>query len=205
MLDKILNVRFLGALGESVGQSLGLRKPRPAQLTGQSLYAAAVAQSRQVPFYTDYGVADEIGARFELLVLHVVMLINGLKSDDAQAQETSQALFDTLLQALDDTLREQGVGDLTVPKKMKKLGQEVYTRLVRWDDLWNQDADVEAQADYLRRTVYAGQEEAVDLPLWSNALSHYIMETRSGLSVDELLQGRAVWAPLSVPQVKEIE
>jgi len=199
MLDKILTSRLF----VSVGESLGLKKTAPTQLAGQSLYAQAVAQSRQIVFYTDYGVPDEIGARFEILVLHVLMLTDALKSEELQRRETSQALFDALMQALDDTLREQGIGDLSVPKKMKKLGQEVYTRMVRWDEMWEQDAPTDAQADYLRRTLYAGQEEAAALPLWSQALAHYINDVRAALRADRLTEGQADWPAVKSFEVKE--
>ncbi|UDF02409.1 ubiquinol-cytochrome C chaperone family protein [Asticcacaulis sp. AND118] len=199
MLDK-----FLSALGES----LGLKKPNPARKAGEALYASAVSQSRQVVFYTDYGVKDEIGARFELLVLHVVLLISRLKSENEQHRETSQALFDSLLLALDDTLREQGVGDLTVPKKMKKLSQQVYTRLVRWDEIWEEavpETRNAAQADYLLRTVYAADEEPdAQAPLWAAALSDYIHEVRTRVGADGLLAGEVVW-PEVKPLVKRLD
>lgn len=203
MLDKILNPRFLGTMRDSLSVNLGLKKPRPEKVAGQTLYSAAVAQSRQPVFYTDYGVADEIGARFELLVLHVLLLTDALKSEDPSLRETSQALFDTLMQALDDTLREQGIGDLSVPKKMKKLGQEVYTRMVRWNEMWEQDASPEVQADYLRRTLYAGQEEAAALPLWSLGLGHYIKSVRAELRAERLRDGQADWPVVKSYEVKE--
>ncbi|ESQ78169.1 ubiquinol-cytochrome C chaperone family protein [Asticcacaulis sp. YBE204] len=188
---------------EKILKSLGLQRARPTEKAGEALYALAVAQSRQVVFYTDYGVKDEIGARFELLVLHVVMLVDALKSDEPQRKETSQALFDALLLALDDTLREQGIGDLTVPKKMKKLAQQVYTRLVRWDEIWGEGGDDATQTDYILKTVYAQDEdEAIEpnAPLWAAALSAYITDVRRSVDVDELLAGHVNW-----PQITEIK
>lgn len=129
---------------------------------GDKLYVALVNQSRIPVFYTQFGVADEIGARFELLTFHVGLIISCLKSVPKsdprceQAAETAQGVFDAFLLALDSTLREQGTGDLTVPKKMKALGTIVYTRMKRWDDLWETGADKETQADYALRTIYAG-------------------------------------------------
>ncbi|ADU14569.1 ubiquinol-cytochrome C chaperone family protein [Asticcacaulis excentricus] len=194
MLDKFLS---------SLGESLGLKKPSPTRVAGEALYAAAVAQSRQVVFYTDYGVKDEIGARFELLVLHVVLLINRLKSDEEQYRETSQALFDSLLLALDDTLREQGVGDLTVPKKMKKLSQQVYTRLVRWNEIWEDDAEG-AQVDYLLRTVYATDDTPdPQAPLWAAGLSAYMDEVRTQVRADRLLAGEVHWPEVTRLNTKE--
>lgn len=174
----------------------GLFKPRPVKATGDRLYAACVTQARLPRFYLDYGVADEIGARFELLTLHVVMVVTRLKSEKTeQADDTAQALFDAFLLALDSTLREQGTGDLTVPKKMKTIGQVVYTRLAKWDEMWRDGADTQARADYVARTVYAGDDEEASQTghLKAGALADYIDNARTGLTMDDLLAGRIAW------------
>lgn len=183
---------------------LKFMRPRPAVTAGQALYAQAVTQSRSPIFYTDYGVKDEIGDRFELLVLHVLIILNALKTPAAeqteQRKETAQALFDALLLALDDTLREQGVGDLTVPKKMKKLSETVNARLHRWVQIWG-EGDEAAQTDYLLKTVYAQAEETeVDARL-AEAMSVYVSAARQNLSPAELVAGRIVWA--DIPQLKQ--
>lgn len=183
-------------------------KPRPSDAIGRSLYAQTVAQARDVRLFTDYGVKDEIGARFEVLTVHVLILIGILRAeaDDEQRKETAQALFDAFLLALDNTLREQGVGDLTVPKKMKKLTETVNARLHAWIDIWDQGADHATQTDYLLRTVYAlGDDEAADSrrPLWAEAFSHYITRVRAGLEPSRLVTGQADWLQTDWPQVSE--
>ncbi len=197
-------------------------KPRPAKAVGERLYAACVAQARQPVFYLDYGVEDAIGARFELLCLHVslvVLTLRAVPADDArheQANETGQALFDAFLGALDNTLREQGVGDLTVPKTMKKLGVVVYTRMKRWDDLWQSDAGIAAQADYAARTVFAGSDlgeadseegaRTIDITPAIQAFATYIDTTRRALTAAALIDGRSDWATipaLDTPAVME--
>ena len=185
-------------------------KPRPVKRIGDSLYVACVTQSRLPVFYIDYGVDDAIGARFELLTFHVGLVVTRLKSlpaDDPrheQAQETAQALFDSFLLALDSTLREQGVGDLSVPKKMKKLGQVIYTRMKRWDDLWRENASLTACADYAARTIMAGSDyadeetdgETSDRVISAGVLEHaqafaiYAQAAQDSFRIDEALQGR---------------
>jgi cytochrome b pre-mRNA-processing protein 3 len=195
-------------------------KPRPAKQTGDRLYVACVTQSRLPVFYLDYGVDDAIGARFELLTFHVGLVVTRLKSLPAsdsrhgQAQETAQALFDSFLLALDSTLREQGVGDLSVPKKMKKLGQVIYTRMKRWDDLWRDNADLTATADYAARTIMAGSDyaddetegetgnEAISAAVLerAQAFAIYAQAAQDGLKIDEVLAGR-----LAFPQPAALE
>ena len=195
-------------------------KPRPVKLIADRLYVACVTQSRLPVFYLDYGVDDAIGARFELLTFHVGLVVTRLKSLPAsdprheQAQETAQALFDSFLLALDSTLREQGVGDLSVPKKMKKLGQVIYTRLKRWDDLWRDDSGLTAAADYTARTILAGSDYAddeTDGETMKHAISAAVLEqaqafaiyaqaAQDSFKVDEALQGR-----LTFPQPAALE
>ncbi len=186
-----------------------LFKPKPIELEGRKLYAACVDQARRPVFYLDYGVEDAIGARFELLTFHVALVIERLKAvatDDprhAQAHDLAQAVFDAFLGALDNTLREQGTGDLSVPKKMKRLGTVIYTRMKRWDELWNEDAA--ARVNYAARTVFAGSdyndEEASgdgamseDVLRRAAAFAAYADAARAQLDVDGLLRGQAVWA-----------
>ncbi|MGA9658731.1 MAG: ubiquinol-cytochrome C chaperone family protein [Asticcacaulis sp.] len=188
-------------------------KTRPAKLSGDKLYAACVAQSRRPVFYLDYGVEDAIGARFELLTFHVgmvVMCLKALPTKDnrhEQAAEVAQKLFDAYLLALDSTLREQGVGDLAVPKRMKVLGKVIYTRMKRWDDLWVQDAGLTEQADYAARTLFAGSDyenNEADGEVQNDALTARVLEkaqafaiyalsARQSLRVDALLSGHIDW------------
>ena len=183
-------------------------KPRPSDAVGRTLYAQTVAQARDIRLFTDYGVKDEIGARFEVLSVHVLILIGILRAeaDDEQRKETAQALFDAFLLALDNTLREQGVGDLTVPKKMKTLTETVNARLHAWIDIWDQGGDQARQTDYLLRTVYAlgdGEEADSRRPLWAEAFSHYITRVRAGLEPSRLVTGQADWLQTDWPPVAD--
>ena len=95
----------------------------PTQAAGQALYTASARQARQPVFYRDLGVADSGEGRFELYTLHVALILIRLKGQGAAAADAAQRLFDAYVRALDDALREMGVGDLSVGKKMRKLGR----------------------------------------------------------------------------------
>jgi cytochrome b pre-mRNA-processing protein 3 len=92
------------------------------------LYGAIVAQSRRVAFYTDYGVPDTIDGRFDLIVLHIVLLLARLDRGGPSARDVGQNLFDLFCRDLDANLREMGVGDLAVPKRMRQFGEAFYGR-----------------------------------------------------------------------------
>lgn len=94
----------------------------------QRLYAQIVAQARQRAFYSDFGVPDSLDGRFNMIVLHNFLLFNRLQSTSAAAQALSQEVFDLFRLDMDHCLRELGVGDTTVPKRMKKMMQVFYGR-----------------------------------------------------------------------------
>lgn len=88
------------------------------------LHGWAVDQSRRPILYADLGVADDPGGRFESLTAHVILLIERLEG----RADVRQALFDVYISDLDGALREMGVGDLAVAKRMKTLGSAFYGR-----------------------------------------------------------------------------
>ncbi|HXX02874.1 MAG TPA: ubiquinol-cytochrome C chaperone family protein [Xanthobacteraceae bacterium] len=92
-----------------------------------ALYGAIVAQARSPVFYAAYGVPDTVEGRFELIVLHLVLFLNRLGRDGAAAP-IGQHLFDLFCRDLDDNLREMGIGDLAVPRKMRRFGEAFYGR-----------------------------------------------------------------------------
>jgi len=129
-------------------------RPRPARLAGEALYEAATRQARQPDFYLALGAPDTVEGRFELYSLHVVLLLNRLKGEGSGAAEVAQALFDAYVSALDNALREMGVGDLSVAKKMRKLGEAFYGRAKAYDAILAARDRTELTA-LLERTVFA--------------------------------------------------
>jgi cytochrome b pre-mRNA-processing protein 3 len=93
-----------------------------------ALYGAIVAQARSVTFYADYGVPDTVEGRFDLIVLHLVLLLARLDRRPDASRGLGQELFDAFCSDLDANLREMGVGDLSVPKKMLAFAEAFYGR-----------------------------------------------------------------------------
>lgn len=94
----------------------------------QRLYGQIVAQARQRAFYSDIGVPDSLDGRFNMIVLHNFLVFNRLQPSGEAAQALSQDIFDRFRLDMDHCLRELGVGDTTVPKRMKKMMQVFYGR-----------------------------------------------------------------------------
>ena len=95
--------------------------------TIRDFYGMIVAQARAAAFYAGYGVPDTVQGRFDLIVLHLVLVLERLGRDGA-ARGFGQKLFDVFCRDLEDNLREMGVGDLAVPKEMRRFGEAFYGR-----------------------------------------------------------------------------
>lgn len=99
-----------------------------------SLYGMIVAQARSAAFYVDYQVPDTVQGRFDLIVLHLVLLLRRLACGDRApgrglaGRDFGQRLFDAFCRDLDGNLREMGIGDLAVPKHMRRFGEAFYGR-----------------------------------------------------------------------------
>lgn len=161
-----------------------LFRTRSAERMGLPLYTAAVDQAREPAFYTALGVADEIDARFELYTLHVLLLILRLRDeggvDAEKGSEAAQNVFDVYVSALDNALRELGVNDVTMAKKMRRLGEQLYGRMTTYETPLRA-GDAVALAEGLARNVYA--TDAVDQ---ANSLAAYALKARQGLSTQPL-------------------
>ena len=94
----------------------------------RDLYGMIVAQARTAAFYDGYGVPDTLEGRFDLIVLHLVLVLDRLGRVNGAARGLGQKLFDVFCRDLDDNLREMGVGDLAVPKRMRRFAEAFYGR-----------------------------------------------------------------------------
>ena len=108
-------------------------------------------------FYREYGVPDTVNGRFDLLVMHLVLVLDRL-ADEPQLRELGQALFDHFCTDMDRNLREMGVGDLSVPKQMQRVGEAFYGRAQAYRAGLARDGE-QALAEALERNVY-GQDAA---------------------------------------------
>ena len=170
-----------------------LYRPRPALSAGRALYARAVAQSREPSLYADLGVPDTVEGRFEVYSLHVVLLLDRLRGHGEAAAEVSQALFDTYVNGLDNALREMGVGDLAVGRKMRKLGEAFYGRGKSYEAAFEALPDVAALQAMIVRTAYADADSGP-----APRLMAYVLGQRAALAAqaaERLLTGNVAWAP----------
>src|SRR5947209_1171141 len=101
----------------------------------EALHGRIVAAARNPAlFLPPYAVPDSLEGRFDLLILLATLMVRRLESLPAPGREIAQGVVDCLFQHLDRALREMGVGDLAVPKRMKKLAGDFGGRSAAYRD-----------------------------------------------------------------------
>lgn len=106
-----------------------LFRRKPFLRQGFLLYGAAVAAARQPVLFAEIGIPDTHRGRFEAICLFVALVIRRCSADaDPRAADLAQAVFDAMFADMDHTLREMGVGDLSVGKKNRELWEAFHGR-----------------------------------------------------------------------------
>lgn len=124
-----------------------------------AVYSAIVAQSRQAHFYAQWQVPDTVTGRFDMISLHMALLFRRLRSEAGGNKDFSQAVFDLFFKDMDRSLREMGVGDLGVPKRIQKMGNIFFGLLAALSEAVD-EKDQPALEDVLRRNIFDGVAEA---------------------------------------------
>jgi cytochrome b pre-mRNA-processing protein 3 len=143
------------------------------------LYGAIVAQARAETFYRDYGVPDSVNGRFEMIVLHLLLVLRRLGSEPSRG--VGQVLFDLFCQDMDANLREIGVGDLAVPRQMQRIGEAFYGRQAAYEAALNAP-DRQALASALARNVFGAAGAPVNGAM---RLAAYMMRAIRALAAQE--------------------
>lgn len=163
------------------------RSPEPDSI--DALYGMIVAQARSPAFYRTYGVPDTVNGRLEMILIHTFVFFRRTRSGAEVIRRMGQGVFDLFCDDMDANLREMGVGDLAVPKQMRRIGEAFYGRARIYEAALAAD-DERALVEALLRNVFAGQPQ---LPERAQRLAAYIKAADVQLARAEdanLAQGR---------------
>lgn len=161
----------------------------------RQLYAAIVAQARQPVFYRDLGIADTIPGRFELVSLHMFIVLNRLSGKGGLDDDVAQQLVNVMFDDMDDVARETGVGDMGVGPRIKKLARSFRSRLEYYKEAI--EGDTRGTLPEAINEIHFKQDKA-QMPA-ANRLAEYVRagQTRVGdMSVEEMIAAKQLFGTL---------
>lgn len=146
--------------------SLFGRNPRRTAIA--ALYKSIAMASRNPGLYGSLGIPDTLEGRFEALSLHMVLALRALRRLPPPADEVAKDLTDAFFRDMDASLREMGVGDTVVPKRMKTVASSFYGRAHAYDAPLDAGDERELSAA-LGRNALAGEAPASALARYALA------------------------------------
>lgn len=105
-----------------------LKHRSPVNRKAEELYGKVVAAARNPWFYGPGRVADTPEGRFDLVAIHLFLVAERAMSGKTDGEALAQRLIEAFVTDMDDCMREMGVGDLTVPKRVKRAAAVFYER-----------------------------------------------------------------------------
>ncbi len=172
---------------------LSLFKKRSDTPPVYDTYGAIVEQARRPVFYAEWFVPDTVTGRFDMISLHMALLFRRLRGDDTTERDYSQAVFDLWFKDMDRSLREMGVTDIGVPKKIQKMGNIFFGLLAALNQALD-SGDVDAVAAVLERNVFSEVESA-----GTTQLAQYLMTQDAVLARQDskaILDGHISFEPV---------
>jgi cytochrome b pre-mRNA-processing protein 3 len=164
-----------------------IKKRTANRANATELYGNVVTHARLPEFYAVYGVPDTTEGRFGMLILHLWMVLERLRGAGKEGIGLSRRVIEAFVTDMDDCMREMGVGDLTVPKKVKGAAATLYARAAACREALREPGDT-ALADAIRDQL----GESAD----AEALARYVRQAVAKLaagSLDGLLAGKVAF------------
>jgi len=175
----------------------GLHKKRSSAVQdARGLLETVRVGARNPALFGPGRIPDTFDGRFECMVLHVTLILERLSGQSARAGAVAQALFDLFFDEMDVVLRETGVGDASVAKKIKIMGEAFYGRANAYRAAVGSENLPKVEESLARNLFSSAQPSAP----FVNACALYVLESAGNLAktpVDEILSsGTTPWGAL---------
>lgn len=165
--------------------------PDPMQQQAHEAYVAIVSQARDARFFRDWKVEDSLDGRFDVIVLHLCMVIARLEKEPQtpQVKEFIRILSEVFFSDMDRSLRELGASDTGVGKRINKMAQAFYGRLKAYNEALAAGSITEA----ITRNIYREKAPEASISAAWQGYINSVSETLAGQSAEQLMQGRIIF------------
>lgn len=182
---------------------LDFLKPRDKTASVHEAYVSIVKQARRPELYATGGAPDNFDGRFDMMALHVHLVLRRLRALGMGRSDVGQDLFDLFFKDMDQAMREAGVGDMGVGKKVQKMVEAFYGRATAYDAALDAGAGDMASGlyDIMSRNLYPDVALSAQHETALNALADYALGLEAhlaGMTLDDILSGRGFEAAPSV-------
>jgi cytochrome b pre-mRNA-processing protein 3 len=161
--------------------------------TARKLYGSVVTQARQRPFYADWHIPDTPQGRFEMVVLHLVLLVRRLTREGADGQRLARTLNEAFIADMDDSMREMTFGDLRVPREIKQVTAALLDRHKAFDAaLQVPQAPARLQEALAGQLGYLGDSQQFAIVALADYM-HRVASRLDSVSGRRLLDGDLEW------------
>jgi cytochrome b pre-mRNA-processing protein 3 len=169
-----------------------LRTRRTRRQTARELYGSIVTQARRQDFYADWGVPDTTQGRFEMIVLHLALVLHRMRGERAEGSRLARSLTESFVVDMDDAMREMTFGDLAVPREIKNAIAALFDRYRAYLAGLASPAEDVLQASLEEQLAYLGHAGRLD----ARSLAHYMHRAAAALAGQgtlEIFAGRLAW------------
>ena len=154
----------------------------------EKTYAEIVKQARRPELMRNFHIADNIDGRFDLLCLHMCLVLKRLKSNPELTRRYCQDLFDFMFLDMDQSLREMGVGDLSVGNRVKEMGKAFLGRLRVYESAI--DSKDNKLHEALIRNVYRGNVGGAEYVDKLACYTRQIDKKLANIPINEIMEGK---------------
>ncbi len=160
----------------------GLFKSKKSEEEAYKLYRAIVEQARNPLFYSEYGVPDTVDGRFDMIVLHAHLVFDRLKDGNDTHETLSQAIFDMMFADMDQNLREMGVGDIGVAKRIRAMAEAFYGRATVYANALQQKENDDLEAGITKNLFRKSEPSGLQVATTAD----YVRKQMSQLAAQDL-------------------
>ncbi|CAI8388821.1 MAG: Uncharacterised protein [Rhodobiaceae bacterium UBA7378] len=175
---------------------LDFLKPQDKSPSVHAAYLSIVKQARRPEFYKTGGAPDDFDGRFDMMALHLHLLLRRLRALGMGRSTISQDVFDMFFKDMDQAMREAGVGDMGVGKKVQKMVEAFYGRATAYDTAFDADTTHVPAAirNVLARNLHPENEPSPAQNAGLDGLTDYTLALEAhlgGVALDDLLAGNS--------------
>lgn len=170
------------------------RKSRQAK--AHAAYLKIVEAARAPRLFTLWHVADTVDGRFDSVTLHAFLVLRRLRAEGEEGEAFGQVLFDLMFKDFDQALREMGVGDMSVGKRVKKMAEAFLGRVSAYEEALEKGSQEDLK-DAIERNLYRNAEVGSEV---LDSVTDYVRNADEALreaSYEEVLSGRFEFEPVS--------